>query len=435
MKFHFFKRGDNKVEEAALAPEERGAAPADSAELCKVEGSSLNLELYEHVTFDGGGIGGEAYIDALIPLAANVVNAAAQWNQAIVRFPEGMGWNDLLNRKTPGWEEWKQLGILKDGKFKPQAAIKHVKLQPAAVANLALQGAAIVVGQVYMTEINKQLEGIHSGISALQEEMRFERDSNLEASFELLREYLTDYAQISDNPEKKRAVHGQIEGIRKDALAAWNFQLKSMRSFDKRLAASKKMKNDEVDRNISEFQSKENAALTAFMFLTAAERASMQYDNDFSEARIAAEKRRFQRCFDDYEGIRASVQRSLAAGIDKYTGGSLAIADAIEDGYTNQNPVLDLIHMVRQNVPRIWIPNMREKASRELEQKKACLTHAAMQDSRIASMAGGTDGELAKLDFIYNHADSIVVDRRGIHFIDSKQPSDEGTAHSADAAF
>lgn len=69
---------------------------------------------------------------------------------------------------------------------------------------------------------------------------------------------------------------------------------------------------------------------------------------------------------------------------------------------------------------------MREKASRELEQKKACLTRAAMQDSRIAPIAAGTDGELTKLDFIYNHADSIVVNRLGIHFMDSKRPSDEG---------
>lgn len=208
MKFHFFKRDDNKSEEVPLISEEQEIVPIDSMESCKVENSSLNPELYEHVTFDSGSIGDGAHVDALIPLAANAANAATQWNQAIVRFPKGMGWNDLLNRKTPGWEEWKQLGILKEGKFKPQAAIKQANLQPAAVANLALQGAAIVVGQVYMTEINKQLEGMQSGISALQEEMRFERDSKLEASFELLREYLTNYAQISDNPEKKQAVHG-----------------------------------------------------------------------------------------------------------------------------------------------------------------------------------------------------------------------------------
>ena len=61
-------------------------------------------------------------------MAAKAADTAAQWDHTIVRFPEGAGWNDLLNRKTPGWEEWKQLGILKDGKFRPQAAIKQAKL-------------------------------------------------------------------------------------------------------------------------------------------------------------------------------------------------------------------------------------------------------------------------------------------------------------------
>ena len=79
----------------------------------------------------------ERHTPTLIPMAAKAADAAAQWDHAIVRFPEGAGWNDLLNRKTPGWEEWKQLGVLKDGKFQPQAAIRQAKLQPVAVANLA----------------------------------------------------------------------------------------------------------------------------------------------------------------------------------------------------------------------------------------------------------------------------------------------------------
>lgn len=421
MKLPFFKR-DDEDKEAEGSSENQEIVPIDSAELCSTKDAELNPALYEHVTIEAKGIGGEAYADAVIPLAANALNAVEQWDHAIVRFPEGTGWNDLLNRKTPGWEEWKQLGILKDGKFKPQAAIKQAKLQPAAAANLALQGAAIVVGQAYMNEISGQLEGIQAGISSLQEEMRLERDSDLEASFELLREYLVNYAQISDNPEKKQAVHAQIEAIRKDALAAWNFQLKSMRSFDKRLAAPKKMKNDEVDRSINEFRAKENDALTAYMFLAAAERASMQYDNDFSEGRIAAERERLQQCLEDYEGTRINIQLTLAKRIGKYSGSLLAIADAAEDGYEKQNPAFDLAHAAKQNVPRVWIPAMREKASKDLEQKKARLSRAAMSDNRVLPAADNAVSELAKLNFMYNQADSIVVDQQGVHFIDSKNP-------------
>lgn len=73
------------------------------------------------------------------------------------------------------------MSILKDNKFQSQAAIKQAKLQPAAVGNLALQGAAMVVGQMYMVEINKQLEDVAGGIAAIQEEMRLERESKIEA--------------------------------------------------------------------------------------------------------------------------------------------------------------------------------------------------------------------------------------------------------------
>ena len=46
MKFHFFKRDDNKSEEVPLISEEQEIVPIDSMESCKVENSSLNPELY-----------------------------------------------------------------------------------------------------------------------------------------------------------------------------------------------------------------------------------------------------------------------------------------------------------------------------------------------------------------------------------------------------
>lgn len=134
----------------------------------------------------------------------------------------------LLNRKTPGWEEWKQLGFLKEGKFQPMAAIKQAKLPPTAVANLALQGAAVVVGQAYMAEISKQLDGIQSEISVMQIEMKLEREANIEASYEMLKFYLAFYSEIAADPERRQAAHAEIEDIKRDAIAAWKFQVGAM---------------------------------------------------------------------------------------------------------------------------------------------------------------------------------------------------------------
>lgn len=160
---------------------------------------------------------------------------------------------------------------LKDGKFQPQAAIRQAKLQPVAVANLALQGAAVVVGQAYMAEISKQLEGIESGIAAIQQEMRLEREADIEARFEKLLEYLAQYDEISTNPERRQAVHNAIEGICVETLKAWKFQVKAMRDYGVRIERSKRMKDDEVRARLHEFQSKERDAQAAFRLFLAAE--------------------------------------------------------------------------------------------------------------------------------------------------------------------
>lgn len=436
MKFSLFGWLNEEPKEEPRV-ETHDIVPVDGADIVPGKADEkLDLALYEHVTLDAEGISGGAFVDALIPMAGNIADTAAQWDHAIVRFPEGAGWNDLLNRKTLGWEDWKQLGILKDGKFQPQAAIRQAKLQPVAVANFALQGAAIVVGQAYMAEINKQLEDIESSISAIQEEMRLERESNVEASFEMLCEYLTLYAQISDNPERRQAIHGAIEGIRKDALAAWAFELKAMHTLDKRLAAPRKMKNDDVKKGISEFKARERDAQAAFRLFVAAEQVSMQYDEDFSEDRIAFERDRLQKGLAEYGEVRGSIQEALSKRIEKLDGNLLDIADTVEDDYTPQNPVFDAFHFVGQNAPRLWLPAMREKAVQNLDSKKERWGSVAMVDSPIAPIGKECLDGLNRLDFIYNRADTMLVDDGGLHFVktrmddefDEKQGSEEDSS-------
>lgn len=80
------------------------------------------------------------------------------------------------------------------------------------------------MGQAYMAEISKQLEGIESGIAAIQQEMKLEREADIEARFEKLLEYLSQYDEISTNPEKRQAVHNAIEGICVETLKAWKFR-------------------------------------------------------------------------------------------------------------------------------------------------------------------------------------------------------------------
>ena len=96
---------------------------------------SLNMDLseYEVVPFEIDPAEAKAQANLIIPLAANMANAAEQWNQAIVRFPKGCGWNDLINRKTPEWKGYKQLGILKKGKFRQPSSPRGCTRRRASV--------------------------------------------------------------------------------------------------------------------------------------------------------------------------------------------------------------------------------------------------------------------------------------------------------------
>lgn len=419
MKLPLFNR---RNEEPKSKDDNEGSAivAANGNNIEIVEGAEpLDIGRYEHVTLDSDGIGGSARFDALVPMMAAAADAAEQWSHAVVRFPDNIGWNDLLNRKTPGWEEWKQLGSLKDGKFQPQAAIKQAKLQPAAAANLALQGAAIIVGQAYMAEISEQLEGIQEGIAEIQREMSLEREANIEARYEKLQEYLVSYSEFAQDPKKRRAIQNSIEGICLDALAAWKFQVKTMDELRNRLEKPKRMKDDEVRECLSRFQTKERDALAAFKLYVFAEQASMQYDGDFSTARIEIERDKLEKRLQEYGTVRERVQQLLDKRIEGVKGNFFAVPDAKDDGYKAKNPVFDAAHAVRQIVPRFTPVAMRDEAKRRTADKKNRFSLAAGAANPVVTLGNGRAKELDRLDFIYNHADTMFIDEKGIHFLKS----------------
>ncbi|NMW59667.1 hypothetical protein HHJ81_00885 [Mobiluncus mulieris] len=425
MKFPFSGKhnGDSEPEEDRAGD---AVIPTESAEIIPtIDSDDVDLAQYDHIKLDAKAISGAAFADALIPIAAAAAGAVAQWNHAIVRFPKGAGWNDLLNRKTPGWEEWKQLGILKNGKFQSQAAIRQAKLPPLAVANLALQGAAIVVGQAYMAEISKQLESIESGIGAIQQEMRLEREADIEARFERLFEYISQYEEISTNPEKKQAVLNAIEGIRVETLKAWKFQVKAMREFGAHIESPKRMKDDEVRARLNEFQGRERDALAAFRLFLAAEQASMQYDGDFSAARIARERERVERCLGDYAEVRDNAQTLLTERINNFRGSLLAVPDAEKDNIEPQNPLFDFGHFVAHNAPRITPLAMLKEAQKREAISKDCYRQAAGVDDPIARIGEERKNELARMNFIYNEADAMLIDGDGVYFLKTRADNTE----------
>lgn len=124
----------------------------------------------------------------------------------MVKFPEGVGWADLCVRRRDGW---KLLSNLKGGKFNEMAAIRQAGIQPVAVANLALQGMAVLVGQAYMTQINDRLEGLSNGIAEIQKSMESSRESELESHFDALERLVLMFDEYGSD-QSKRTVALQV---------------------------------------------------------------------------------------------------------------------------------------------------------------------------------------------------------------------------------
>ena len=102
-----------------------------------------------------------------------------------MKFPEGVTWADLCVRQSDGWNLLSSFNK-ETGKFNKMAGIKQAGLQPQAVANIALQSAAVAVGMAYMNEINDKLEGLQEGIEEIQRVMERQRDARLKAGYDAL---------------------------------------------------------------------------------------------------------------------------------------------------------------------------------------------------------------------------------------------------------
>lgn len=392
------------------------ASLSNSVEICFSEdNATLDLSQYEEIEVNPDVVGGQNLFNALVPLAGNVADAAAQYNHAIVKFPENVTWNDLLNRKAPGWEQFKQLGSFgKNGKFNPQAAIRQVKLSPAAVANIAFQGVSIAVGQAHMMEISKQLSEIETGITKIQQEMRHERESRIEASFRMLKDYIEHYAEYSEIPEKRQAVQNELENIRHDALSAWSFLARSLNDLNMKIKRANKLDSAEINNYLDVLDSYDNSASAIYTVLMLEKQVQLQYSSTFSPEKIEEVKQESTNYLNEYDSYRSNVQETIRKRIVKLRGKPLAIPELKNDRYIAKNPAEMLLHNVKNNASRYLPPAMRNEAKRILLLQKRSLSAAASTESPLTILAEKRNVELKKLDTIFNHATAFFVNEEKV---------------------
>lgn len=308
-------------------------------------------------------------VSELIPAAVAAVDVYKQKDLALVKFPEGVTWGDLCVRKS---DNWKLLSNFKDGKFNEMAAIKQAGLQPAAVANLALQCAAVVVGQAYMAKINEQLEGIESGIAGIRRYLEASEAAKVDSAYHMLfNDYVLRFGENFASPEKRQIALMKIADIREVALHAWYLQIKLLSEKKEGVRALAKPKEKELARYIEEVKGIERAAASAFVLVASASQTAMQYDCNFTSQRIEAD--------------RADLDQMLCKWREAHDGfyGILRTRAAL----------------VKE------VPILGAKQKREMDR---AIAKAASSDD-VSSQAAVHSRRLSIMNFVYNQANALVV--------------------------
>ncbi len=398
------RKEDDAVKKAEIVP-------ADEASLAKLESGAIEKRSVRMT----GQLSG--FVDALIPLALAGGDAANQYGMAVVKFPKGVGWNDLCTRRSDGWKLLSS--FKKNGDFNKMAAIKQAGLSSPAVANLALQGAAVAVGAAYMAQISNQLKGIESGIEAIRRELQAERDAKILSSFDMLQRYSVRFEEYNADSDKRQAALIGIEQSLRDAKTMWHFQIDAMRSLESEVSSSKKAKPEEILGWSDKMHEAEGRSAAAFQLCSAVAQLSMRYDDDFSEVRIGRERSDLERMLGDYRDARGSAYRALVKKASKVKGAPLMPADAAENSYLGSNPLVNAAFEAGANIQRINPVRMRRAAKGVLEEKRNGLIDGITAEDPVKAVSERQIESLEDMDFMYNRANAMLLEDGKITFVDT----------------
>lgn len=270
----------------------------------------LNIRYAEEESFDVESILAKA--DAVVPGSVAVADAVNQYGYALVRFPEGKSWNDLMPRKTPGYEGWSHFATYGEngGVGGGNAAIRQAGLQPAAVANLAMQGAAMALGLAYMARIDSKLSDISKGIDEILLYMEEDYVSRLEGHAVALAEYREFYEEYANSVEERTSAITNTERIFEKLRGYWRKELRRMERLQTEVRSQgKTVKEADARRMLEMFIGIDNRMRYIFGLAIISREILMQYGANFSHSRISRERRTVFSMRDEYVSSRDSAVR------------------------------------------------------------------------------------------------------------------------------
>lgn len=402
---------EGSKESAELAPREASLATVGRNELMDIRCRASRSESLDM------GLRLMARADALIPVGATAAQAATEYGMAVVKFPEGVSWSDLCVRHSDGWNLLSSFDS--DGGFNPLAGIKQAGLQSAALANLTLQGGALVVGQAYMTQISNQLEGIQDGIDEIQRQMDWDRDASLKAGYDKLLRFASGLEEYVVSSEKYMVGLHIIEEAMTEADKALNYQICAIRKKGEDLTAKKRLDEGEIHATYKELAPLEERAAVAFRLFVFAQEVAMAFDNDYSSRRIERVRSLVEAKANEYAAARGGVHNALSTLIARLKGAPFKLAERVESDFVAKNLVQGLAHETKASLQRVAPRRMRQAAKEDLARRRGILQDRLESENRVNAIMQERDEYLGKLEFAFNQADTMIIDGDRIELIAS----------------
>ena len=150
----------------------------------------------------------------------------------------------------------------------------------------------------------------------------------------------------------------------------------------------------------------------------------MQYSQSYTESQIRKETDSINQRLGEFTELRNGIQDQLIDKIGKLSGKPLAIPAAEPATEVSSNPLAKLGQSIGRNAPRVFVPNMRDEAKRQRQEKRSSYEEYVKRDNPIEDVAGNRLSNLSDLDFVYNQADALLIDESGIHYLREDDKSD-----------
>jgi hypothetical protein len=253
-------------------------------------------------------------------------------------------------------------------------------------------------------------------------EMAFEGDAALKTALNDLRMLAERQQEFLSTPEKRSQALQIADRARHDANEAWNYQISAIRDWGTRLLGEKKALDEGAPRErVADLAPFEARAAYAYRLIAMSERVSMGIDSDYTDGRLEGARKLAKRLEEEYEAAIGPTETNLVDRISKIGGLPLLVAEAEDDGYEPQNPLLDAAHEFGRQANKLNPFRMAEAAERDLSRRRAAVQGKMFLANEVARAEDDYARQLDDLDFAFNEADALLIGGGQIRTISTRE--------------